>query len=565
MTKLLSRYHLILLVFVFILAFILRFNNLDKIPNGLYQDETAIGYNAYSILTTGKDEYGKSYPVYFKSFGDQKLPIYIYATTISEKLFGVNAFSVRFPSAFFGFLTVVVFYFFIKLLTKDKVIAFVSTTLLSINPWSLDYNRATFEVSICMFLFVAGGYLLLKAFDSKRFGYFLGATILFILCLYSYNLTRLLSPLLFVLFLFFHRKQFKNISKPELALTTIVSLLLLLPFGLSIFASGGASSASGTFLFSSNAVKAPLIEFRSYFIYHDLFAKLFFNTWVLLGWQYVNNIVSYFSTPFLFVAGSNHGNHGIGNVGQMYLFEFPLIIMGVAIALKQKLQGSKLLILWGVITILVASLTRDIPQATRSIFLIVPLEVFSSIGLVYFYKYVKTINPVFLKSTVSVIVTGVFLYSILFYFSSYYVRFPIYYAKQWRQQDQELVKYLVTQEKNYDHIIFDSKSGFIYSSYLFYSLYSPQEFQDSAKRLPDDTEGFSKVISFGKFEFRDINWQTDINTPKTLIITTNNFRPKELSVEKSFNYPVRPVVQSVGEVISIFPVTDNAYEVVKAK
>ncbi len=565
MIKLISKYQVVILAFVFILAFWLRFNNLDKIPNGLYQDETAIGYNAYSILTTGKDEYGKSYPVYFKSFGDQKLPVYIYATSLSEKIFGVNAFAVRFPSAFFGFLTVVAFYFFVKLLTKDKVIALVSTALLSINPWSLDYNRATFEVSMCMFLFVFGGYLLLKSFENKKFGLFLSGSVLFIVCLYSYNLTRLLSPLLYGLILVINKKHLKNVVRGEYIVTALVSLMLLLPFVISIFSSGGASSASGTFLFSSNAVKAPLLEFRSYFIYHDLFAKLFINTWLLLGWQYLNNIVSYLSTPFFFVAGSNHGNHGIGNAGQLYLFEFPLVILGIVIALKKRLHGTKLLVVWGIITILVASLTRDIPQATRSIFLVVPLEIFSGVGLVYFYKYVKTVKPFFLRSVVWAVVIGVSLYSILFYFSSYYVRFPIYYAKQWRQQDQELVKYLVSEEKNYDHIIFDSKSGFIYSSYLFYSLYSPQEFQNSVKRLPDDKEGFSKVASFGKFEFRDVDWQIDLNTPKTLIITNNNFRPKEIPVEKSFDYPVRPVVQSVGEVISIFPVTDNAYEVVKAK
>lgn len=559
------RYHNLFLIAVIILAFFFRFYKLGEVPNGLYQDETAIGYNAYSILTTGKDEYGKVMPIYFKSFGDQKLPVYIYATVVSEKLFGVNSFAVRFPSALFGFLTVIALYFFTKILTKNKMLALVSASLISVNPWSLDYNRATFEVSICLFFFVAGSYLLLKSFEKNKFGLFLASTILFILCLYSYNLTRLLSPLLYILFLVLYKKRLGNISKPELAVTVVSSFVLLIPFASSIFASGGASSASGTFLFSSNAVKAPLIEFRSYFIYYPILAKLFFNTWTLMVWQYLNNIVSYFSAPFLFVTGSPHGNHGIGNAGQFYLFEFPLIIAGIVVSIKQKMEGKKLLLFWALATVLVAALTRDIPQATRSIFLVVPLEIFSALGVVSFFKYITTIKSVYVRGIVLVLFVGVSIYSVVFYFSSYYVRFPILYAKQWRQQDGELVKYIAANEGNFDHIIFDSKSGFIYSSYLLYSLYSPSEFYNSVKRLPDDTEGFSKVSSFGKFEFRDINWQTDYNTPRTLIITNDNFRPKEIPVEKTFNYPVRPVVQSVGEVISIFPVEDNAYEVVKTK
>jgi len=565
MIKVLSKYHLVILIFVFILAFLLRFYNLDKIPNGLYQDETAIGYNAYSILETGKDEYGKSLPLYFKSFGDQKLPVYIYATVISEKIFGVNAFSVRFPSALFGVLTVIALYFFVRLLLKDRGVSLVATALLAINPWSLDYNRATFEVSICLFLFVFGGYLLLKSFEKKRLGLFLGGTVLFILCLYSYNLTRLLAPLLFSLLLILNRKQLKNIHKTEIVLTTIVSLVLLLPFVLSIFSSGGANSASGTFLTSSNAVKAPLIEFRSYFIYYPVFSKLFFNTWTLLGWQYLNNIVTYFSTPFLFVAGSGHGNHGIGNVGQFYLFEFPLIVAGIAIALKQKMKGTKILILWGLITIMVAALTRDIPQATRSFFLIVPLEIFSAVGLIRLIQYIMTIGKTYQKVMISIFTASVVFYSVLFYFSSYYVRFPILYAKQWREQDKALVKYIIENEKDYDKVIFDTKSGFIYTSYLFYSIYPPANFYSSVKRLPDDTEGFSKVTSFGKFEFRDINWQSDYAIPRAIIVTNQNFKPNEIPIEKSFNFPVRPVVQSVGEVISIFPVEDSAYVVVKTK
>ena len=55
-------------MFLFILAIFLRFTQLGQIPLGLNKDETAIGYNAYSILKTGRDEYGNYMPLYFKSF-----------------------------------------------------------------------------------------------------------------------------------------------------------------------------------------------------------------------------------------------------------------------------------------------------------------------------------------------------------------------------------------------------------------------------------------------------------------------------------------------------------------
>src|SRR3989344_4938577 len=101
-----KRLYLIAFILITALAFLLRFWRLGEIPNGLYQDETAIGYNAYSIIQTGRDEYGKSLPLYFKSFGDYKLPVYIYATVPSILMLGLTELAVRAPSALFGSLSV---------------------------------------------------------------------------------------------------------------------------------------------------------------------------------------------------------------------------------------------------------------------------------------------------------------------------------------------------------------------------------------------------------------------------------------------------------------------------
>ena len=188
---------------IFFLAVFLRFYKLGEIPNGLYQDETAIGYNAYSILQTGKDEHGVSWPLYFKSFGDYKLPVYIYLTAISVKLFGLNEWAVRFPSALFGTLTVVVMYFFVNKLFKTNIAIF-SALLLAINPWHLHYSRATFEVTIALFFLMLGAYLLPRKF--------LVGTLCFIIAFYSYNLTRLLAPLLYFLCLWVYSA---NVYVPE--------------------------------------------------------------------------------------------------------------------------------------------------------------------------------------------------------------------------------------------------------------------------------------------------------------------------------------------------------------
>src|SRR4051812_3604511 len=101
------------LVLVFILAFFLftRLYKITEIPGSLYWDEASIGYNAYSILTTGQDEWGVSFPIYFKAFGEYKLPVYIYSTVLSEKIFGVNTLAVRIPAVIYSLGIILLIYF----------------------------------------------------------------------------------------------------------------------------------------------------------------------------------------------------------------------------------------------------------------------------------------------------------------------------------------------------------------------------------------------------------------------------------------------------------------------
>lgn len=539
-----------LIGFILLIAFILRFYKLGEVPNGLYQDETAIGYNAYSVLTTGRDEHNEFFPLYFKSFGDQKLPVYIYTAALSIKAFGLNEFAVRFPSAFFGFLAVILFYFYIRTISKNEALAMVSTALLSINPWHVFYSRATFEVSIVLFFFLAGAILIHHAFTKPKRGLLACAVACFLIAFYSYNLTRLLSPLLFLSLIVLYRKHTSAISKPDMAFAGIISLIGLIPFIFSLTQKGGSASAAGTLITTSATIQASIIEFRSYMVHlPSLFTKISFNTYMLTFWQYVTNVASYFSVPFFFITGSVHGNHGLSTSGQFYLIEFPLFIIGLYALVKEKIVWARHLFIWGLTTIGVAALTREAPHATRSFFLIVPVITIIAWGFLSYRK----------KAFIFIICV-LFLWNIIYYYSSYYIRFPIAYAKSWRFADKELSIFLQNEEQKYDSIIFDKSAGFIYSSLLFYTGFPPDILQKTAQWSPDDSEGFSQLLSFGKYQFRDIDWSSDYQTgSRTLIITTPDRKPTNAPTLKTFNYPKRPVVFALKQEIIRYPVEETAY------
>src|SRR5690349_13060466 len=94
-------------IIILILAAVLRLVNISHNPPSLSWDEVSIGYNAYTILTTGMDEHGVKFPLAaFAAFGDYKPALPIYLTVPFVWVFGLSDLAVRLPSALFGIATV---------------------------------------------------------------------------------------------------------------------------------------------------------------------------------------------------------------------------------------------------------------------------------------------------------------------------------------------------------------------------------------------------------------------------------------------------------------------------
>jgi len=171
----------LLLIGIVLIALLLRFIFLGSIAPSLTWDETSWGYNAYSIGLDGRDEFGKLLPLtYLESFGDFKPPVYAYLDIFPIKIFGLNEFATRFPSAFFGTLTVLLTYFLVKeIFGKEKEdLALISSFMLAISPWHIMLSRAAFEANVANFFIVFGVFLFLKALRTKPI--FLPLSVLFL-------------------------------------------------------------------------------------------------------------------------------------------------------------------------------------------------------------------------------------------------------------------------------------------------------------------------------------------------------------------------------------------------
>lgn len=553
----------VLLVVIVLVGFFVRFYQLGEIPLGLNNDEASIGYNAYSILKTGKDEYGITYPVYFESYGDSKMPFYIYATSAVFSVFGVNEFSVRFTSAFFGSLSIIAIYFLVKVLIVRKDVAIVSSFLLAVNPWHLFFSRAGFEVNVATAFLLFGILSFILAIKKKKYLYLYGVLSLlsFVISMYTYNATRVIAPVLFLSLFYFYRN---DLGKNALLKGAVfVGLFIICALPLILFSSASIEVENqGSLLITGGETYGKYVEFRGFlYTLPPFISKIFFNIPFLIVWQYLKNIISFFSVDFFFISGASHPINGVTNHGMFYLFEIITIPIGVYTVVKKKVKPLYFFIYWLVITVFLVSITREIPHPTRMYSIVIPLTIISSYGAVSILRTIAGVRSVLFRRVVYSAVFCLCFFSISYYFASYFVYFPLQYAKPWRSEDRALSEYLLSIEPKYERVIINKDSEFLYTSLLFYGKIDPTFVQEEADYRQS---GMLKTLEkLGKFEFREIDWGKDRSLPNTIIVSTKDI-PQDDRTLKVFTYPMKPVVIYIDGQTQKLDVVDTAYGVFKA-
>ena len=217
----------VLSAIIFIGGF-LRIYNISNAPPSLNWDEAAWGYNAYSILQIGKDEYGKIMPIFTRSFDEYKSTLPMYLMVPSIKLFGLNAFAVRLPSVLIGMASILVVYFLAKEIFDDKRIALISSFLFAIEPWSVHLSRVYYDANEAMFFLLLGLLLFLKSLHKEKL--FLWSIVSFMVSMYTYNSNKILAPLFLAALVILYHKKIFSFSKKTFHLSLVILAIFIIPF-----------------------------------------------------------------------------------------------------------------------------------------------------------------------------------------------------------------------------------------------------------------------------------------------------------------------------------------------
>ncbi len=383
----------LVLSLIIILGVLIRFYQLGDLPNSYSPDEVAQAYTAYSILNTGKDEWGNSNPFILRSFGDYKAPLQTWLMIPSIKIFGLTPFSARFPNALLSSLAIISTALLTHLLFKKTTITILSTLLIAVSPWHFPMSRIALEANFTVFFSTLATYIYLKKPTSKVNQ--LIASLLYSVNLFSYHSAKFFTPIL-ILATYLYQSKPKNIKTFFSPLLN--KLYLILPFSI-IFISNFIQSIKSAVRVSDISILNPTdswvgLSFDRYLLVQnqlpDIISRSFNNKLFYVIENFFSNVLSYFSPQFLITQGAGETTYGmLSGYGVLGLIPTIALIYTIFLIFKDNPKNKDVLIYLSILVLastIPAALAKGSYPANRLSSMIPFLIILSSYGLYNLYQ-----------------------------------------------------------------------------------------------------------------------------------------------------------------------------------
>ncbi len=490
-----------------ILGFGLRVAWLAKYPAGFTPDEAAFGYNAYSILKTGRDEWGTPWWQLFssnmRSFGDYKLPLYTFLTIPSIKIFGLSEFATRLPNAIIGTLAIGAIY----LLTKRLSAA----VILTLSPWAISMSRGAFEANLATLFLPLGVYLFLK---NK---YWLSALV-FALSFYSYHSARLVTPLVIILLVVFYKKFSKKLVWVGLTLG-----ILLIP-GLYSMVSRGSARTADVSIISPTGGWGAVADRRFEAIVvglPDAVSRFFSNKPIYVVSAFVKNYLSYWSPQFWFTNGAGEATYGmITGRGTFYYVESIFLVGFVILLIRNPKKEYLFILLLAAISFIPAALSKGPGYAANRAVIALPfLVMLLSVGAEYVLK----------KKSIVILISTIYFLSTLFFIEDYLYHAPKNSARSMNYGWTDLMPRLMPIAERFNNVRFSRSLSEPHIFVAFYNKIDPVVYQrESIAWLEFEKKGLKFLDQYdgyylGKYRFGDLNYGDKVLKPTLFVGRPDEF------------------------------------------
>ncbi|MEJ2347668.1 MAG: hypothetical protein P8Y17_00505 [Patescibacteria group bacterium] len=466
-------------IILFLSAF-LYFYKLEIIPNGFYVDEASVAYNAFSILKTGKDEYGFPHPVFFRLMGSYTPSLFIYLSSLLIKFFGMAPLVFRSISASAALLSILFFYLLIQKmkLYKLKLSYFVITLFYSISPWLVFNARLGYETTLAFLVFNIGAYFLFLAYKKPK--NLIPAVIFLSLSTYISHNQRFLAPLFLLgYFIVFRKKLLRKQNTKNILPAILAGIILHIPHFL-------------------------LLNTKAFWIKSSQFNPKYF--WTLL--TYLSPKTLFYENPDIDL------QHTLPKLSMMFNWMVIPYFIGMYLLIRKiKDYRYKFITIYFAAALLPSLFSSPFISSQKSLPLIIPLSIILGLGIDTMLKIIKPR----LRIPLLIIVTA---YSLLMLFTSYFFLFPRERASGWNYGYDQIADY-IRERPEEKFLLDDTRNPRAYILLLYRLKYDPETYQKELDPFYRDNYYSAPppatYYHFSNIEVRAIDWKEDPRRKLTII------------------------------------------------
>ena len=526
--------HLFVLIFIVAFGFILRFYSLDTVPPSPSLDEVSIGWNAFSIASTGMDEYGSKFPLLLRAYDDWRPAFYVYFVVMSVLFVGLQTIAVRLPSVFMGTGNIVLIYFLVKSLlnslspkvhlTESQKVLFplAAALALSISPWSIYLSRLGHEVNLGFFLILLGTYLFVKATEKPLL--LLGSSIVFALSLNSYQSEKLVTPIVVLGLAVAFGKHLITQWKTTIA-AGIIGICIAVPIIAVSISPEALTRLHGTSIQTSHPdiTKATEKQFLAR-QKRDVLGIIINDRRLVFAAVSAKQYIEHFNPTWLF-SGNRKEDHKAPFIGLFYPWEMVTILLGFFVFVtKPQWRGVSTVVLLFICSgPLPAAITTGAPHAMRSYTMLIGLVIAEAMGIVFALSFFERRKFLFLFIRIAFGMTVIISVSIFCF--RYFKDFPVLHSSSFQHSLTLVLKqHVLMPHANKKRIIISNENA-LYQSYMFYLFTASYDPSKYLKNGGTKSGGYKEEHSIDLLEFRAIR-KTDILNPEIMYVgNIGDFQP----------------------------------------